>query len=88
MNVKREMDELEVKKTSIPPAPETITLHPGSMARFLAHVEQLSKLYAVQIAEDNREAAEAIVGFHRVLQSPGISGNWREKAGKAENPTG
>ena len=60
MNVKREMDELEVKKASIPPAPETITLHPGSMARFLTHVEQLSKLYAVQIDEDNREAAEAI----------------------------
>ena len=30
------------------------------MARFLTHVEQLSKLYAVQIDEDNREAAEAI----------------------------
>lgn len=60
MNVKREMDELEVKKASIPPAPETITLHPGSMARFLTHVELLSKLYAVKINEDNREAAAAI----------------------------
>ena len=30
------------------------------MARFLTHVEQLSKLYAVQIDEANREAAEAI----------------------------
>ena len=40
--------------------PETVSIHPSTVASFKQYIDQLTKIYADQITDENREAATAI----------------------------
>ena len=60
MKIDAEVEALTQQKNELPSLPDTVAIHPSSVARFRDYTEQLSKTYAVQISEKNREAATAI----------------------------
>ncbi|WP_374828203.1 recombinase family protein [Mycoplana dimorpha] len=58
--IKAEIATLEEAKAALPPVPETVALHPAAIERFRRYVDEISKIYAVQITDENLEAANAI----------------------------
>ena len=60
LKIKAEIEALNQQKSELPSMPDAVAIHPSSVTRFREYIEQLSKTYAVQISEENREAATAI----------------------------
>lgn len=60
LKIKAEIEALRQQKCDLPSMPDAVAIHPSSVTRFKEYIEQLSKTYAVQISEENREAATAI----------------------------
>ena len=58
--IRNEVKDLQEKRQALPPLPETVVLHPSSVKKFAAFIDDMTSMYSVQITDDNREAAEAI----------------------------
>ena len=60
LGIRNEIGDLEEKKRALPSLPETVVLHPSSVKKFAVFVDDMASMYAVQITDENREAAMAI----------------------------
>lgn len=74
-SIKAEIASLEEKRAVLPSVPETVALHPAAIERFRSYVDEISRIYAVQITEGNVEAANAIRRLiDRITITPTVDG--------------
>lgn len=60
MIIRGGLKDLEGKKQALPPLPQSVALHPSTVKKFAAFIEDMTSMYSIQITEENRDAAEAI----------------------------
>ena len=58
--IRGEMEILKEQKEALPSVPETVSIHPSTVAHFKQYIDQLTKTFADQVTDENREAATAI----------------------------
>jgi site-specific DNA recombinase len=58
--IRGEIETLKEQKEVLPSVSEPVSIHPSTVANFKQYIDQLTKTYADQITDENREAATAI----------------------------